>query len=440
MIPANSDDEYLKGVRIMTIHPKGADGMQAYAANKKRKFTIIILLFAGMTLSYIDKASINVAIIPIQKDLQLNSFESGLVLSIFFFSYALMHPIGGWLTDKYGSRKVLVLSVLAFSLFTVFTSFAWSFVSLFLIRFLFGFGEGSIFPASIRLISDNFPENERGRASSFLLSAQTFGGVLGSVMIGVLVVSLGWRSMFVSIGIIGVLFVWAFWGYLKSPPDVQINNEKQNQKKVPYKMLFKTNNFWKIFFTKFFSNIVNWGMISWMPSYWVSKGLDLLSVSALMSIPYVGAFLMFNVSGWILDKYMAGREKHLVIAGLLSSAVSLYLMFNATSVSLGIVYMTFNAISISFIGTSLYTMVIKYSGQELTGSVTGFVSFGGQIAGGISPLVIGLVLTIFNGSYTAASWFLIAAALAGAMVALTIKNNFNETKENVPIEKSFLLK
>ncbi|MBK5441670.1 MULTISPECIES: MFS transporter [Peribacillus] len=411
--------------------------MQAYATNKKRKTIIIILLFIGMTLSYIDKASINVAIIPIQKELQLNSLESGFVLSIFFFSYAFMHLLGGWLTDKYGSRKVLVLSILAFSLFTTFTSFAWSFASLLLFRFLFGIGEGSVFPASIRSISDNFPENERGRASSFFLSAQTFGGAIGSVTIGVLVVSLGWRSMFVSIGIIGVLVAWAFWVYLKSPADAQINNEKQNQKKVSYKKVFKTNNFWKLFFTKFFSNIVNWGMISWMPSYLVNKGLDLLSVSALMSIPYLASFLMFNVNGWILDKYMSGREKYLAVAGSISSGVFLYMMFNATSVTLGIVYMTFNAISIAFIGTSLYTMVIKYSPKELTGSVTGLVSFGGQIAGGISPVVIGFVLTLFKGSYNAASWFLITAALAGAIASITIKNKVKETKEDVLIEHSF---
>ncbi|QNU04741.1 MFS transporter [Peribacillus butanolivorans] len=411
--------------------------MHAYATNKKRKTIIIILLFIGMTLSYIDKASINVAIIPIQKELQLNSLESGFVLSIFFFSYAFMHLLGGWLTDKYGSRKVLVLSILAFSLFTTFTSFAWSFASLLLFRFLFGIGEGSVFPASIRSISDNFPENERGRASSFFLSAQTFGGAIGSVTIGVLVVSLGWRSMFVSIGIIGVLVAWAFWVYLKSPADAHINNEKQNQKKVSYKKVFKTNNFWKLFFTKFFSNIVNWGMISWMPSYLVNKGLDLLSVSALMSIPYLASFLMFNVNGWILDKYMSGREKYLAVAGSISSGVFLYMMFNATSVTLGIVYMTFNAISIAFIGTSLYTMVIKYSPKELTGSVTGLVSFGGQIAGGISPVVIGFVLTLFKGSYNAASWFLITAALAGAIASITIKNKVKETKEDVLIEHSF---
>ncbi|MEK4536534.1 MFS transporter [Peribacillus sp. FSL K6-1552] len=411
--------------------------MHAYATNKKRKTIIIILLFIGMTLSYIDKASINVAIIPIQKELQLNSLESGFVLSIFFFSYAFMHLLGGWLTDKYGSRKVLVLSILAFSLFTTFTSFAWSFASLLLFRFLFGIGEGSVFPASIRSISDNFPENERGRASSFFLSAQTFGGAIGSVTIGVLVVSLGWRSMFVSIGIIGVLVAWAFWVYLKSPADAQINHEKQNQKKVSYKKVFKTNNFWKLFFTKFFSNIVNWGMISWMPSYLVNKGLDLLSVSALMSIPYLASFLMFNVNGWILDKYMSGREKYLAVAGSISSGVFLYMMFNATSVTLGIVYMTFNAISIAFIGTSLYTMVIKYSPKELTGSVTGLVSFGGQIAGGISPVVIGFVLTLFKGSYNAASWFLITAALAGAIASITIKNKVKETKEDVLIEHSF---
>ncbi|MDM5210723.1 MFS transporter [Peribacillus sp. NJ4] len=411
--------------------------MKAYATDKKRKTIIIILLFIVATISFIDKAAINVAIIPIQKDLQLNSFESGLILSVFFISYALMHPLGGWLTDKYGSRKILILSILGFSVFTAFTSFAWSFASLFLFRFLFGIGEGGIFPASIRSISENFPDKERGRATSFYLSAQTFGGALGSVIIGALVVSLGWRWMFVSIGIIGVLIAWVVWVYLKYPVDIQINNEKPNQKKVSYKKVFNTKNFWKIFCTKFFSNIVNWGIVSWMPSYWVSKGLDLVSASALMAIPFLTSFLMFNVSGWILDKYMAGREKYLTVAGSLFSAFFLYLMFNATSVSLGIVYMTLNAFSIAFIGTSLYTMVIKYSAKELTGSVTGLVSFGGQISGGISPAVIGFVLTVFNGSYNAASWFLIAAALAGAITSLTIKNNVVETTENVLKEHSF---
>ncbi|MGE8018900.1 MFS transporter [Peribacillus frigoritolerans] len=412
--------------------------MQAYTTNKKSKSIIITLLFVGMAISYIDKASINVAIIPIQKALHLNSFESGLVLSIFFFSYALMHPIGGWLTDKYGSRKVLVFSVLAFSLFTALTSLAWSFASLLFLRFLFGMGEGSVFPASMRSISDYFPENERGRVSSFFLSGQTFGGAIGSVMIGILIASIGWRSMFVSIGCIGVLIAWALWVNLKTPVEVQICNEDQIPKKAPsYKKVFKTNNFWQIFIAKFFSNIVNWGMISWMPSYWVSKGLDLLSASALMSIPYIASFLMFNVSGLILDKYMVGKEKYLAIAGSISSGFFLFMMFNATSVSLGIVYMTFNAISIAFIGTSLYTIVIKYSSKELTGSITGLVSFGGQIAGGISPVVIGFILTLFNGSYNAASWFLITAALAGAISSLTIKNKVKETKEDVLIEQSF---
>lgn len=411
--------------------------MQVYAADKKRKSIIIILLFLGMLLSHIDKTSMNVAIIPIQKALDLNSFEAGLVLSIFFFSYALMHPIGGWLTDKYGARNVLFVSVIGFSFFTALTSLAWSFISLLFIRLLFGLAEGSVFPASMRSIADNFGENERGRASSFFLSAQTAGGVIGSIAIGFLLFSFGWRWMFVSIGIAGVFIAWAIWAYLKSSDDKQRAAEAQASKKIHYKMVFKTNNFWKFLFTKFFSNIVNWGMITWMPSYLVSQGLDLLSASALMAIPYISSFIMFNVSGLILDKYMVGREKYLAMGGLLASSVFLYLMFHASSVTLGIVYLTFNAIAISFIGTALYTMIIKYSDQELSGSVTGFVSFGGQIAGGISPLVIGFILTVFNGSYTAVCWFLIVSALAGAVAALTITNKVKEAKKDMLIGHSF---
>ncbi|MFT9846589.1 MFS transporter [Aneurinibacillus sp. REN35] len=98
--------------------------------------------------------------------------------------------------------------------------------------------------------------------------------------------------------------------------------------------------------------------------------------------------------------------------------------------------MTFASMSISFIGTALYTTVIKYAAKELTGSAIGLVSFGGQIAGAVSPAVIGFVITLFDGSYDAASWFLIASALAGAIMALTIKNNIQEIKKDAPIKES----
>ena len=87
----------------------------------------------------------------------------------------------------------------------------------------------------MRSIADNFGENERGRASSFFLSAQTAGGVIGSIAYRFLLVSFGWRWMFVSIGIAGVFIAWAIWAYLKSSDDKQ----KQLRHKLARKSIIK---------------------------------------------------------------------------------------------------------------------------------------------------------------------------------------------------------
>ncbi|MEI2471252.1 MFS transporter, partial [Peribacillus frigoritolerans] len=64
-----------------------------------------------------------------------------------------------------------------------------------------------------------------------------------------------------------------------------------------------------------------------MPIYLVKeKGVDLIAAGGLLAIPYIFGFLMFNVSGWLLDKHMANREKYLAAAGALLSAIFLFLM------------------------------------------------------------------------------------------------------------------
>nr|WP_263327740.1 MFS transporter [Neobacillus sp. Marseille-Q6967] len=397
--------------------------MELYA-NKKRKVMISGLLFVGMVLSFFDRVAINVGIIPIGDEFQLNASQTGLLISIFFISYSLMQPLGGWMTDKFGARVMITVSLFSWSLFTLMTGFAWSFVSLLVIRFIFGLGEGPFYPASMSTIRDNFPERERGRANSFFLSAQNVGGILGTALAASMVASFGWRGMFTIAGIIGILVSFAFWFILK-PQENQVAKEGiKNRKKVPLKLLFKIENIWKLISFKFLSNIINYGLISWMPIYLVKeKGVDFVAAGSLMAIPYVFGFLMFNVSGWILDKYMAGREKYLAAAGAFLSAIFLYLMANATSIPLIITYLTLNSVALSFFGTVLYTIIIKYSPKELTGSASGLVTFAGQIAGAVSPLAIGLIISMFNGSYNAAFWFLVIAALLGTFVAISIKNN-----------------
>ncbi|MBZ4225903.1 MFS transporter [Bacillus wiedmannii] len=404
---------------------------------RKRKFIILGLLFVGMILSFFDRLAINVGIIPIEEEFQLNPSQTGLLISAFFFSYSIMQLLGGWLTDKFGARIMITISLISWSVFTMLTGFAWSFSSLLCIRFLFGLGEGPFHSAAILSIYETFPEKERGRANSFFMSAQSIGGVLGSVVAASLIVILGWRGMFISLGIPGFFIAFIFWFVLK-PQDIK-TIEKSNQKmnKVALKELFKLDNTWKIVFTKFFASIVNWGLISWMPIYLVKeKGLDLVSAGGLIVIPYIASFIMFNLNGWLLDKYMIGTEKYLVITGSVLTAVFIILMSNATNVAFFITFFTLTAMSISFIGTTLLTIVLKYGPKEVIGSISGLVSFSSQVAGAISPAVIGLIISFFNGSYDAAFWLLVVSACLAAVIGFTLNSNNKTHSSRKQIKKA----
>ncbi len=96
--------------------------------DRKRKFIILGLLFVGMILSFFDRLAINVGIIPIEEEFQLNPSQTGLLISVFFFSYSIMQLLGGWLTDKFGARIMITISLISWSVFTMLTGFVWSFL------------------------------------------------------------------------------------------------------------------------------------------------------------------------------------------------------------------------------------------------------------------------------------------------------------------------
>lgn len=398
-------------------------------SSNKRGSILAFLLFIGMILSYYDRLAINIAMVPIEKELLLNPSQTGLLLSVFFISMSIMQPLGGWLSDKFGARTLIIISMLSWSVFTVMTGLAWSFVSLLIIRFLFGLGEGPYHPAGLVVIRENFPEGKRGRINAFFLSAQPLGGVVASLVATVMVVKLGWRWTFMSAGIFGILLALAFWLVLQPRETPKRNVSGNKLVKVPLRLVIKAENIWKIMSFKFLASVVNWGLMSWMPLYLVKeKGINLLATGGLIAIPYITGFLMYNLSGWILDKYMIGREKYLAAMGALVAAIFLYCMSQTTSIILLITFLTLTTIGISFIGTTLFTIIIKYAPKEVTGSVTGLVTLTTQVAGAVSPIVIGLIISLFNGSFDAAFWFLSISALCGMIIGLTINNNRGAVK------------
>ncbi|MGB8461766.1 MAG: MFS transporter, partial [Priestia megaterium] len=222
------------------------------------KYVILFLLFLGWSLGNLDRFIINYAILDISKDLHLNASSTGIILSSFFAGYALMQIPGGWLADRFGFKKVITIAVLLWSLFTVFTGMAWSFASIIIIRFLFGLGEGSYFPSASKGIAGWFPQQERSRAMSFLLSSGTIMGVVTPILATQLMQTISWRSIFYIIGAIGLVITVLFVFLLKEKQQ----REKTETSAIPAKQMtlkeiIKTPMIWNLFIAYFSIYAIN---------------------------------------------------------------------------------------------------------------------------------------------------------------------------------------
>ena len=308
----------------------------------------------------------NVGIVQIAKDFNLSPSVMGVVLSSFFAGYALMQVPGGWLADKFGSRKVIVVAIAFWSIFTVFTGMAWSLMSMIIIRFMFGLGEGGYPAASSKAIADVFPKEERPSAQTTMMSSNSLGGVIAPLIATPLLVWIGWQNLFMVIGVLGVFVAVLLWRYLK-PENMQVDSsEGESTEKASIKDLMKIPIVWQLAIMWFGMSTLIWGLISWMPPYLVGeRGLDLLSMGMLTSIPALTGAIGTIVGGKLIQSYLDGKEKYFAIVSALFAILFLYLIFNAPSVTLVI---TFQSLCTIFHGLFLRPFLpcrIKYFQRKL---------------------------------------------------------------------------
>ncbi|KAB2330758.1 MFS transporter [Cytobacillus depressus] len=387
------------------------------------KYFILALLFAGWSLGNLDRFVMNYAVISISKDLQLSATSTGFLLSSFFAGYALMQIPGGWLADRYGSRKVLITAIIMWSIFTALTGAAWSFASILIIRFFFGVGEGGYVPAGSKLIAQTFPLSERGRAMSIVLSSGAFLGIITPIFATTMMATIGWRMMFWIIGGIGVLLAALFWLYIKDPKEAveDVREEGNSQQPTSLLQLLKYPFVWSLFIASLSVNAINWGLLSWMPTYLVNvRGLELFELGWIAAIPGLSAIIGTFGAGYLLDKLPKGKDYFYGIISAAFVGILLYLMFNAGSVTEFMTYQTIIMIFGAFIIIFLPTNVLKTVPSQIVGSAMGFVSFGGQLAGFITPIAIGFIVELSDGSFDAAFWLLIGFAIVCMLSFITL--------------------
>lgn len=383
------------------------------------KYWSLFMLYMGFCVAYIDRTAINLSLSAIGQEFELSPATLGIVLSAFFVGYTLMQLPGGYLADRIGSKKVIMLSLAFWSVFTLATGFTYSLMALLIVRFLFGLGEGSFPPASFKGIAEYFPREERAKMAGILVSSNYVGSAVAPLIVVPLMLFLGWRGMFHVLGVFGFAYVFFYWLRIQQVQENEYPAEKK--KKIDVRSVIGLPIMWKLLIAWFALSLINKGLDSWMPTYLLTvRQLDLKAVGMLTPLPFIAAGISTAVSGYVMEHFFDKKETYLLAGCAVLTAVFLYFMYTAEVISQVIAFQCLVYFFKSFVLGCVLALPLKLLPQSVSGSAVGMINLGGQAAGFISPALIGFIITAFNGSYNAVFIFLIIAACCSAVASLSI--------------------
>lgn len=393
--------------------------MNSAQTQLRQSWLILSVIFIQWLIGYFDKTAISVLAVPISAEFNFSKPQMGMVLSGFFFGFALMVPIGGYLADRFGPRRVLFTVMLLWSVFTGLTAFAWSLMSLIAMRALFGAAEGSFPAASSAAIAQLMPFNKRGRAKGLLQSGATLGTGVGAFLVAWIASISGWRMPFLVFSALGIVTSVIFL-MVSSPMVAAGEKTRRNGGKVPIKEVLRSPLIWLLASTQFGVGFFAWGLSSWLPSYWVQvKGLQLTGAGLATAIPNIVSFFTMIAVGFLADK-TAGKEGRFVSAFMVVTIVATVLTYYASSVFQGVIYVGVAQIAISACAPLLAIVVLKRVAPAVVGTATGMTNFGQQLAGVIAPTVMGYAIELAGGAYGVIFALVVGILAVCAVISLFI--------------------
>jgi sugar phosphate permease len=391
----------------------------------------VVVLFIAWLVDYIDRLVITIALPEIGDEFSLGETEQGLVLTAFFITYALFQIPGGILADSWGAKRTMLVAAAGWSVFTAACGLARGLGSMLALRAVFGALQG-IFPAaSIKAISERTTRKQRLTANGAMSASNPFGAAIAPMVAAPLVVAFGWRGAFFAVAVLGAAMVFVLW---KGLPPALVRPETEAEKdagastakadaptQVPVRdalRLLRSSVMWR--FTLMFCgfNIIGWGLVSWVPTFLrETKGVSLTGAGVLAGIPWFAAALSMVLGGYVFDRYLRGNHRLVVIPVMLVTAVLLMFMVRADTATEFIVFETGGTLVMYLAYMQIFGLPLRMLPAEYAGVGGGMVNFGGQLAGAISPFVMGFLAEHF--SFEAAFSFLVfgaALAILGALI------------------------
>lgn len=295
---------------------------------KGLRWWIITLICLATVINYIDRTAFGIMWPEMGKDLGMDEADYAIMLNIFMITYAAGKFLSGKLYDMIGTRLGFTVSIILWSVASIFHAFARGLFSLTLFRGLLGLGEAGNWPGAVKSNGEWFPVKQRAIAQGIFNAGASLGSVIAPVLIAFLYGHYGWRSTYIIIGAIGVLWVIPWLFINKSTPNKHpwITEEElnlivdssnadggnvkvANEKGLSVVSILKYREAWGVLVASFFIEPIWWLFVGWMPLYLHSAyGFSIVEIGSTIWISYLGGMAGSLVGGWYCGKLIETKS------------------------------------------------------------------------------------------------------------------------------------
>jgi sugar phosphate permease len=392
--------------------------------------TALTLLVISGAVSTIDRAALSIANPLVRGEMGLSIAEMGLLLSAFLWAYAFSQLPVGALVDRFGPRKLLTWGLTLWSGAQLLCGLVTTAPLFFAARMLLGVGEAPQFPTAGRVVRDWFAVRDRGMATGIFACASTLGTGVAAPFLTILMLSFGWRWMFIIMGILGLLVAVAWYALYRNPAQIALT-EAENRYRGEgdqageirqitvreWGSLFRSQTTWGLLLGFFGVIYVNWLFNAWLPGYLeMERHMSVAHTGWAAAIPYTFAVIGALSAGWLVD-LLARRG----VSPINSRKIPLCMVMVIETVFVIVAALVpSNTIAIACLSGALFcgaaattyawALVTVVGPANCTGSLGSLQNFGGYLGGSLAPLITGLVVQS-TGSF-------VPALLVGAGMAL----------------------
>lgn len=359
-------------------------------------------LFLGILISYVDRGNLSVAANAIMKDFQFSAPRMGVLLSSFFWTYALFMIPAGFLVDRFGIKSTYLIGLGLWSVASALIGVAGGFWQLVLLRALLGLGESIAPVASIAYIKRNFAEEEQGLPTAIYIGGALVGPAIGTFVGAALLEPLGWRLLFIATGLAGALWLipWAVVApkHKRAEPVAAVAMAEAGPR-VNWFSVVATPLFWAVTLGAFFYSYYWYFILTWVPSYLLTvHGYSNIKMGTVLSVPLAVTAVTSLVAGTVADRVIKKTgaaplavRKAFVAGGFLCGCTIVVLAWRPAGAPLLPLFLLSMG-GMGFGVSNYWALTHLFTTAQSIGRAMGYQNMVAQLAGVAAPIVTGFLV------------------------------------------------